>query len=63
MPNGSDKVTGVTHQPYESEKSIEDNEIRTLLQTSLKPKKKSKKKKTKKADDGKADGGDAEMET
>ena len=40
MPNGSDRVTGVPLQPHESDKSVEDELVKKLLATSLKPKKK-----------------------
>lgn len=44
MPNGNDKITGVPIQEIKSEKELQDEEVKKLLQTSLKPKKKSKKK-------------------
>ncbi|KAK9840679.1 hypothetical protein WJX84_000358 [Apatococcus fuscideae] len=44
MANGSDKVTGMALQPHESEKSVEDEQVKGLLQQSLKSKKKPKKK-------------------
>jgi curved DNA binding protein len=39
MPNGSDRITSAPVQSVESEKSIEDEEIKALLSTSLKKKK------------------------
>eukprot|EP00873_Tetraselmis_striata_P036847 jgi/Tetstr1/457111/TSEL_043761.t1 len=44
MPNGNDKITGVPAQEIKSEKTLEDEELKKLLQTALKPKKKNKKK-------------------
>ena len=58
MPNGTDKVTGIDLQPYKSECVLEDEEIKALLATSLKTKKKNKKKKNKK-EGGEAAAGDA----
>ena len=40
MPNGSDRITGAPLQAHESDKSVEDELVRKLLATSLKPKKK-----------------------
>uniref|UniRef100_A0A061QWB6 Proliferation-associated protein 2g4-like n=1 Tax=Tetraselmis sp. GSL018 TaxID=582737 RepID=A0A061QWB6_9CHLO len=45
MPNGNDKITGAPLQEIKSEKKVEDEDLKKLLQTSLKPKKKNKKKK------------------
>lgn len=42
MPNGSDRITQAPLQAFESEKKIEDELIKKLLATSLKPKKKKK---------------------
>lgn len=39
MPNGSDRITSAPLQPVQSDKSIEDEEIKSLLSTSLKKKK------------------------
>jgi len=44
MPSGTDKVTTAPAQPVESDKKVEDKELLTLLQSSLKPRKKNKKK-------------------
>lgn len=44
MPNGSDRVTTAPHQAVQSDKSIEDEDVKALLATSLKSKKKMKKK-------------------
>eukprot|EP00884_Botryococcus_braunii_P010979 jgi/Botrbrau1/19883/Bobra.0059s0004.1 len=44
MPNGSDRITNAPLQKVESEKSIESEELKKLLQSSLKSKKKNKKK-------------------
>ena len=38
------RVTGMALQPHESEKSVEDEQVKGLLQQSLKSKKKPKKK-------------------
>jgi hypothetical protein len=40
MPNGSDRITQAPLQAFESEKKIEDELVKKLLATSLKPKKK-----------------------
>ena len=39
MPNGSDRITSAQLQTLQSDKSIESEEIKTLLATSLKKKK------------------------
>ncbi|KAK9808868.1 hypothetical protein WJX72_005476 [[Myrmecia] bisecta] len=57
MPNGSDRITGAPLQPLQSEKSLEDEEVKKLLQTSLKSK--SKKKNKKKATKGEAEAEEA----
>lgn len=44
MPNGSDRITNAPLQKLESEKVIQDEELKKLLQSSLKSKKKNKKK-------------------
>ena len=44
MPNGSDRVTSAPEQPVETDKKVEDEELRKLLATGLKVSKKSKKK-------------------
>jgi hypothetical protein len=51
MPNGSDRVTGAPLQPLQTDKAVADEEVLSLLATSLKSKKKAKKKKAKKGDD------------
>ncbi|PSC67181.1 proliferation-associated 2G4 [Micractinium conductrix] len=43
MPSGSDRITSAPLQPLQSDKSVEDEEIKALLATSLKNKKKKKK--------------------
>ncbi len=40
MPNGSDRITGAPLQAHETEKKVEDELVKKLLATSLKPKKK-----------------------
>lgn len=58
MPNGSDRITSAPLQKLETDKSVTDEEVKKLLQSSLKSKsKKSKKKKGK----GPAEKGDEEM--
>jgi hypothetical protein len=59
MPNGSDRITNAPVQKIETDKSVTDDEIRKVLQSSLKSAKakKSKKKKGK----GPAEKGDEEM--
>jgi hypothetical protein len=44
MPNGSDRITNVPLQKLEVEKSVQDEDLKKLLQASLKSKKKNKKK-------------------
>lgn len=39
MPNGSDRITSASLQPLQSDKSVESEEIKALLATSLKKKK------------------------
>lgn len=50
MPNGPHKITGIQFEPelYQSEYSITDPELKSILNTSANPK--SGKKKKKKAD-------------
>jgi hypothetical protein len=59
MPNGSDRITSAPMQKLETDKSVTDDEVRKVLQSSLKSAKakKSKKKKGK----GPAEKGDEEM--
>lgn len=45
MPNGSDRITNAPLQKLESDKSIQNEDVKKLLQSSLKSKKKNKKKK------------------
>ena len=49
MPNGSDRITSAPLQRVESEKAVEDPELKKLLLTSVKSK--AKKKRAKKAKD------------
>lgn len=42
MPNGSDRITQTPLQAFESDKKVEDELVKKLLATSLKPKKKKK---------------------
>lgn len=63
MPNGSDRITHGAGQPLEPTKTLDDPEIKALLLTSAKSKKKGggKKKKGKKGAEG-AEGAEAERE-
>jgi curved DNA binding protein len=63
MPSGSDRITSAPLQDFKSEKTIEDEDVKKLLQSSLKPKKKSGKKKAgKKADPAAANAEKADTE-
>lgn len=55
MPNGPHKITGLPFEPelYESEHSVTDPELKTLLNSSANPK--SAKKKKKKSESGTAE--------
>lgn len=56
MPNGPHKITGLPIEPelYESEHSVTDPELKTLLNSSANPK--AAKKKKKKSESGTAEG-------
>lgn len=56
MPNGPHKITGLPIEPelYESEHSVTDPELKTLLNSSANPK--AAKKKKKKSESGPAEG-------
>lgn len=47
MPNGSDRITSAPVQAVETEKKIENEELKKLLASSVKSKKKNKPKKKK----------------
>lgn len=47
MPNGSDRITAAPLQKVESDKKIESEELKKLLASSIKSKKKNKPKKKK----------------
>ena len=57
MPNGSDRITTAPLQPLQSEKRVEGEELRKLLASSVKSKKKNKPKKKKGAGGGKGEEG------
>ncbi|DBA65948.1 hypothetical protein WJX79_005753 [Trebouxia sp. C0005] len=52
MPNGSDRITSAPLQELSTDKQITDDEVKALLASSLKSKKKNKKKKVPKAENG-----------
>ncbi len=47
MPNGSDRITSAPLQPLASEKKVESEDMKKLLASSVKSKKKNKPKKKK----------------
>ncbi|KAL0049427.1 hypothetical protein WJX82_002129 [Trebouxia sp. C0006] len=52
MPNGSDRITSAPVQELSTDKQITDDEVKALLASSLKSKKKNKNKKLPKAENG-----------
>lgn len=59
MPNGSDRITSAPLQEIKSDKQVTDDEVKSLLASSLKSKKKNKKKKAA----GKVENGAKEAES
>lgn len=60
MPNGSDRITSAPLQELSTDKQVTDDEVKALLASSLKSKKKNKKKKAPKTENGVKDAEAAE---